>query len=330
MRKRRNMETFNLSFLDVVCCGFGAVILLLVITKIYEPISIQESKVNMEELVVELEKQLNELRGESTVLNEEMLDFEEQISENNERRNKLSGDVSSLEAEFKASQSMAEDSDGVLNNLLAAKQELTEEMKRLLVDYDPLDDGTVGGIPVDSEYIIFVIDASGSMKDGAWNTVIEKISETLAVYPEIKGIQVLSDNGDYMFSSYAGKWIPDSREIRRSITRTLNFWQPSSNSNPREGIAQAINAFYAPDRKISIYVFGDDFAGGDQRIITVEGVCRYIAQINKADRFGNRLVRIHGVGFPTRASSNPKDFANLMRKLAEQNGGTFVALPSST
>ena len=83
------METFNLSFLDVVCCGFGAVILLLVITKIYEPISIQESKVNMEELVVELERQLNELKGESTVLNEEMLDFEEQISENNERKNKI-------------------------------------------------------------------------------------------------------------------------------------------------------------------------------------------------------------------------------------------------
>ena len=223
MRKRRNMETFNLSFLDVVCCGFGAVILLLVITKIYEPISIQESKVNMEELVVELERQLNELKGESTVLNEEMLDFEEQISENNERKNKLSGDVSSLEAQYKASQSMAEVSDGVLNNLLAAKQELTEEMKRLLVDYDPLDDSTVGGIPVDSEYIIFVIDTSGSMRNGAWNTVIEKVSETLQVYPEIKGIQVLSDNGEYMFSSYSGKWIPDSREIRKNVTQTLRF-----------------------------------------------------------------------------------------------------------
>ena len=180
----------------------------------------------MEELVVELERQLNELKGESTVLNEEMLDFEEQISENNERKNKLSGDVSSLEAEYKASQSMAEVSDGVLNNLLAAKQELTEEMKRLLVDYDPLDDSTVGGIPVDSEYIIFVIDTSGSMRNGAWNTVIEKVSETLQVYPEIKGIQVLSDNGEYMFSSYSGKWIPDSREIRKNVTQTLRFWAP--------------------------------------------------------------------------------------------------------
>ena len=324
MRKRRNMETFNLSFLDVVCCGFGAVILLLVITKIYEPISIQESKVNMEELVVELEKQLDDLKGESTVLNEEMLDFEEQISENNERKNKLSGDVSSLEAEYKASQSMAEVSDGVLNNLLAAKQELTEEMKRLLVDYDPLDDSTVGGIPVDSEYIIFVIDTSGSMRNGAWNTVIEKVSETLQVYPEIKGIQVLSDNGEYMFSSYAGKWIPDSREIRKNVTQTLRFWAPLSYSNPAPGITQVISTFYSPDKKISIYVFGDDFSSG-----SVEAVCRTVARVNKADRFGNRLVRIHGVGFPSGGASKPVQFANLMRKLAEQNGGTFVALPNS-
>jgi len=60
MRRRRNMETFNLSFLDVVCCGFGAVILLLVITKIYEPITIQKSQEDMQELVIRLENELNE------------------------------------------------------------------------------------------------------------------------------------------------------------------------------------------------------------------------------------------------------------------------------
>ena len=154
--------------------------------------------------------------------------------------------------------------------------------------------------------------------------VIEKVSETLAVYPEIKGIQVLNDEGDYMFSSYAGKWIPDSSEIRRNITRTLRFWNPPSDSSPVEGITEAINTFYTPDRKISIYVFGDDFSRG-----SVEAVCRYVAQINKADRFGNRLVRIHGIGFPTQTgTSNGAKFANLMRKLSEQNGGTFVALPT--
>ena len=32
MKKRRSIEVFSLSFLDVICCGFGAIILLLVLS----------------------------------------------------------------------------------------------------------------------------------------------------------------------------------------------------------------------------------------------------------------------------------------------------------
>jgi hypothetical protein len=317
------METFNLSFLDVVCCGFGAVILLLVITKIYEPVTIQKSKEDMQELVIRLENELNELRGDSTVLNIELDEIKEQLSENTKKKNKLAGDLSEKQGEFSATQAISEESSGLLNSLLSAKQMLTDEMKRLLKDYNPIDDSTVGGIPVDSEYIIFVIDTSGSMFQGPWNLVIEKITETLAVYPTVKGIQVLNDEGEYMFSTTSGSWIPDSPAIRRNITRTLQFWNPYSDSSPVEGITEAITTFYDTDKKISIYVFGDDFPRG-----SVEAVSRYVARLNKADRYGNRLVRIHGIGFPTQTgTANGARFAHLMRKLSEDNGGTFVALP---
>jgi len=33
-RRKRAPEDINLSFLDVICCGFGAIILLLMITKV--------------------------------------------------------------------------------------------------------------------------------------------------------------------------------------------------------------------------------------------------------------------------------------------------------
>jgi hypothetical protein len=161
------------------------------------------------------------------------------------------------------------------------------------------------------------------MFQGPWNLVIQKITETLAVYPTVKGIQVLNDEGEYMFSTYSGRWIPDSPAIRRNITRTLQFWNPYSDSSPVEGITEAITTFYDTDKQISIYVFGDDFPRG-----SVEAVSRYIARLNKADRYGNRLVRIHGIGFPTQAgTANGARFAHLMRKLSEDNGGTFVALP---
>lgn len=323
MRKRRDMETFNLSFLDVVCCGFGAVILLLVITKIYEPVTIQKSQEELQKLIVTLEQELNLIRGESTVLNQTLTEVREQLSENDEQKNRLTGDLSELQGEFTASKALADEKTAEMNGLLSAKQSMTEIMRRLLKDYRPKDETTVGGIPVDSEYIIFVIDTSGSMTQGPWNLVIQKITEILAVYPKLKGIQVLNDEGEYMFSSYAGRWIPDSPSIRKNITSRLQYWNPYSDSSPVEGITEAINTFYDRDKKISIYVFGDDFPRG-----SVEAVCRYVARINKADRFGNRLVRIHGIGFPTQiGTANGAKFAHLMRKLSEQNGGTFVALP---
>ena len=37
MRKRRGVEEFSVSFLDVICCGFGAIILLLMLTKTFQP-----------------------------------------------------------------------------------------------------------------------------------------------------------------------------------------------------------------------------------------------------------------------------------------------------
>ncbi len=323
MRKRRDMETFNLSFLDVVCCGFGAVILLLVITKIYEPVTIQKSQEELQKLIVTLEQELNLIRGESTVLNQTLTEVREQLSENDEQKNRLTGDLSELQGEFTASKALADEKTAEMSGLLSAKQSMTEIMRRLLKDYRPKDETTVGGIPVDSEYIIFVIDTSGSMYQGPWNLVIRKITETLAVYPRVKGIQVLNDEGEYMFSSYSGRWIPDSPSIRKNITSRLHDWNPYSDSSPVEGITEAINTFYDRDKQISIYVFGDDFPRG-----SIEAVCRYVARINKADRFGNRLVRIHGIGFPTQiGTANGAKFAHLMRKLSEQNGGTFVALP---
>jgi hypothetical protein len=48
MRRRREMAEFSLSFLDVICCGFGAVILLLMITKTVQPQIIEASTVNLE------------------------------------------------------------------------------------------------------------------------------------------------------------------------------------------------------------------------------------------------------------------------------------------
>lgn len=324
-RKRRELEIFSLYFLDGMCCAFGAVIMLLLITKAAEPRIIEQARADGHGLIAALQEELFEIRGETEQLERELKGTEGDRRRADETIARLQADLGRIRGQYEASRAM-EPAEGLEGELRATRQRLTEEMRRLLADYRPPEnDTTVGGIPVDSEYIIFVIDTSGSMFQGPWRLVLRKVSEVLRVYPRIKGIQVMNNNGRFMFPAYAGKWIPDSPTARQQIMNVLATWNPYSDSNPAAGIAEAINTFYEPGRPMSIYVFGDDFPAGQ-----VEAVARYVERINQADASGNRLVRIHGVGFPTQFAGgyigNGMRFANLMRTLCERNGGTFVAL----
>ena len=69
---RRDVEVFSLSFLDAICCGFGAVILLLVLTQVGEPVVIEKSREDLKGLVLKLQQELVEIRGTSEVLNREL------------------------------------------------------------------------------------------------------------------------------------------------------------------------------------------------------------------------------------------------------------------
>src|SRR5690606_25835144 len=111
---------------------------------------------------------------------------------------------------------------------------------------------------VDSEYIIFIIDTSGSMFQNAWQRVMQEMQNVLNIYPEVKGIQIMNDMGEYMSPSYRGEWIPDTAGRRDAIMDRLRNWNAFSNSSPVEGIQNAIRTFYDPNKKISLYVFGDD------------------------------------------------------------------------
>ena len=326
--RRREIEGVSLSFLDVVSCGFGAIILLLVLVKVFEPVVLEESITNLEGYLADLQQDLYDLRGESRALNRTMLRREDLQKEQLEKLMELNAQLEALQARHEKTLDKTRIANTIEGRLADAKQSLTEEMETLLADYKrPEDDSKIGGVPVDSEYVIFIIDTSGSMYNYAWPLVLQKVSETLAVYPRLKGIQVMNDMGNYMFSQYANTWIPDTDARRRAIIDRLRTWNVFSNSSPVEGITKAISTYYRPDRKISLYVFGDEFSGR-----SIQQVVDVVDRINRADRQGERLVRIHGVGFPVQFANPPRyqetgiKFSILMRTLCERNGGTFVGL----
>jgi len=327
VKPRRPVEEMSMSFLDVICCGFGAVILLLMTTKFIPPTVLETSPTHLNGTVMARQDALFQIRGETDKLRRELTDKQRELDSDLMSLAQLERELTEILGKYRTSKSEAEESTVTEKKLAEAKQSLTEEMERLLGANFERADNTVAGIAADSEYVVFVIDTSGSMFNYAWAMVTRKLGETLAVYPALKGIQVMSDQGEYMFPQYAGKWIPDSPARRRAILERMKTFNPFSLSSPVNGIEKAVRVFQGPDRRISVYVFGDDFTGN-----SVEEVCDQVDKINAPDANGKRPVRINAVGMPTLFHANPPPaslyrFAALMRELTYRNGGTFVGLP---
>jgi hypothetical protein len=327
---RRAIEVFSMSFLDMISCAFGAIILLLVMSMALEPATLEHMTAELEGTVDTIKDSRDQLVAKAKSLQRELADKQQVLAEVQEALNQLEAELVTAEGRDAQIQAKADAQLQVKKELESVLQKLTTEMKSLLSDptyQPPGKDALIGGIPMDSEYIIFVIDTSGSMLIAAWPLVIKKIDQVLNVYPEVKGIQVVNDMGHYMFQEYAGRWIPDTPARRKEVIRRLRTWKSFSNSSPVEGIRHVVRTYARSDKNISLYVFGDDFASG-----SIDAVAREVIRINRRDASGTPRVRIHCFGFPVlflasaRGVGNITRFAHLMRVLAEQNAGSFVGL----
>lgn len=323
---RRETEVFSMSFLDCICCGFGAIILLLVLSEFGVPIQLEKSRVDLNARIEKLSEELFQLRGTSTVLERELRGRIEQLSEEQQRVARLRGDLSAIEGQYKASESEKEASKTIAESLAAARLALIEETrKRQLSGRQETYDEPIAGVPIDSEYVIFVVDTSGSMQTQNWRYAEQKMEEVLNIYPKLKGIQVMDDEGGYMFSEYRGKWIPDSPARRKAILDRFRGWQAFSNSSPSEGIIAAIRTFWTRQHSISLYMIGDEFTGP-----SIQEVVDTVDRINRSGKSSERLVRIHALGFPIPGQypqHTSMRYATLMRILCARNGGVFVGLP---
>jgi hypothetical protein len=328
--KRRDAEVYSLSFLDVICCGFGAIILLLVLSEFGQPIVIERSRQDLQSQVKKLQEEVFAIRGESEILQRELQGRVDLLLR--ERRNlaKVAGDVSSIRGQFDASRQDAAVSNILENELLSAFQELEAENKRLMQTSrtrQRIQTQAVGGIPVDSDYVIFLIDTSGSMQGGHWETAIEVMREILDIYPRLKGVQIVDDNGRELFGGTRGRWLTDSPALRTDIVQRMRSWRSFSDSSPADGIELAIKNYWSADKRISIYVLGDEFTGE-----SIQGALDAVDRINRPDSSGRRRVRIHAVGFPEAPGMTPFTnirFSALMRAMCERNDGTFVGLTNT-
>ena len=325
MRRRRSVEVFSLSFLDCICCGFGAIILLLVLTEVGRPVVLEKSRKNLDGQVRALTEKLYAIQGETTELTRELEGSRATLDQERQKLARLAGDLSAIQGQYSTSTQDASVSNKVEGELVAAYQKLSKEMERLLKERAkrPATEA-IGGIPVDSEYVVFVVDTSDSMTDNHWDTNLAIIDEILGFYPHVLGLQIMNDQGAYMFENTKGQWLADSVEQRAEIRRRAKHWAAFSQSNPVPGMEEAIRTYWAPDKRISVFVLGDEFTGK-----SIQAALDSITALNKPGADGRRPVRIHAIGFPEGPGMSPDTnirFSALMRLVCSQNNGTFVGL----
>lgn len=312
--RKKEFEIFNLSFLDVISCGFGAVVMLVLISKTHDDVSTQDQgKVeNLLKTVMSLENTISEL--EQTI-DSQLLKSNQLLTE----KKQLELSTTQVSKEIQQQQAKESSLSDSVQGLSLVQSTLKQASISTPKTKNTERDKEVGGIPVDSDYVIFIVDTSGSMKQ-IWRRVSSEIVNVLNIHPKVKGFQILNDMGTPLISGYNGKWMPDTVTRRNRVIKLFNNWAEMSNSSPVEGIQVALRKYAKPNITTSIYVFGDDYTGG-----SYDAVIRKISKQNSLARSGKRLAKIHGVGFVSAGTTNK--FSILMRELSKQNGGAFLALP---
>jgi len=307
MMRREAPDAFGTAFLDIISCGFGAIVLLILIFK-FEPdvsglASVKNDDANAK--IKQLYGLVDELKAEPAIDSEQSAKAKAAM---------LKTAQAKLERAMAETAKPQQTSSELKKQLGALQKQIKKQQIAGTSENDQSrQDDEVGGIPVDRDYVIFIVDTSGSMKE-IWHKVMREIDNILTVHPQLKGFQVINDNGNYLVSGYAGKWMKDTPSMRKRAMKLFSSWASISNSSPVEGIETALTRYSKYTKDLSIYVIGDDFTGTnfDQVILRTR-------QLNKG------RARIHALNFISPNASTDR-FSTLMREICRENQGTFLTL----
>ena len=311
--KKKSFDIFNLSFLDIISCGFGAVVLLVLISNTAENAS-QLSIVEVERLLGQIISIENRIDGLAQKIDQQKKRNHDQFVKSKGLGRTVQKLSTSLSIKEKEEKILAGDLEG-----LSLVQSTLQRVSISPSTTNTARDEEVGGIPVDSDYVIFIVDTSGSMQS-IWGRVSREILNVLSIHPKVTGFQILNDQGKSLISGYSGRWIPDTPQRRKNVMKVFDRWTDASNSSPVEGIEMALKRYAKPRQSMAIYVFGDDYTGS-----SYDPIINRITKMNTLQLNRQRLTKIHGVGFLSNRTTGR--FAILMRELTKKNGGTFLALP---
>jgi polyhydroxyalkanoate synthesis regulator phasin len=303
-RKRRGaFNPLSLAFLDVMSCGFGAVVLLFLILDHtaqeeqgeVDP-AVEEEAALLDEEVEEGEENLVRLRntlddvslevveaqGRATRIQQEIEDFRQQLAAlegdtlaSEESVEQLRADVESMEEELLRLQASApEDTGG------AAREFLGDGERQYL-----------SGMYMGGNRILILLDVSASMLDetlvnvirtrnlpeenrrnaAKWRRAVRVVEWVVSQLPLNSQYQVYTFNDDIapVLEGTAGEWLDVSnRELQEGLSQSLATLVPQSGSNLQRGFEAVTALAPVPD---NIYLITDGLPTLSNRRNNMEG-----------------------------------------------------------
>ena len=358
MRARRRFETFSLSFLDIMSCGFGAVVLFFVIInatmakrsdELNKDLSVRAEMLRVE--VVEGEENLVELRNT-------MEDLEKRRVEAQGKARRILEMIREKREELANLQKSTVAREESIEKLQSDLKSLEEDSKRLSAASDrPSDEGTrvrsyVGegdrqyltGVKVGGQRVLILLDVSASMLDDTvvnvirrrnlpeaqkirspkWQralATVEWITTQLKVDSQFQ-IHTFSEDAGAALPDTAGRWLDtaDPENLAAAIAKVREI-VPGGGTSLWQAF-ESLSALDPPPDNIFVVTDGLPTHGDTRpRGTTVSGKDR-LKFFEKAVGLLPARVPINVVLFPMEGDA---DAASAFWKLAIASRGSYLA-----
>lgn len=275
--KRRETEVFSLAFLDCICCGFGAVLLIFILSVSQQKSRDTETLDDVAERVRKMEVTKNATQAEVAQL-EQMLAAAQ--SELDRLKTKSTGEQANLTNRQKELLLLLQQTGALkdaLDNLLGEKKALpTEDVQSMPI---PNEDRRqyLTGVKFEGTHVLFLVRVSGSMLGDSideaitllqepdfkkreapkWQRVVRSLEWMIANLPPDTNFQVLLFNDETvpLVTSRTDNWIPRTdKAIMKEVLTKLHALVPGGSAN----LERAFNYIrYMPTLPDSIVLFTD-------------------------------------------------------------------------
>ncbi|OHE89347.1 MAG: hypothetical protein A3G75_06700 [Verrucomicrobia bacterium RIFCSPLOWO2_12_FULL_64_8] len=175
--KRREVQVFSLSFMDVICCGFGAVLLIFILTTGRQSHISESDLAQLRTILGRLERELDIERVDNERLAKSMtatnLDLNRVREQNTVEQKKLT----TLQQDLKMLLQQATTLNTELSDLRLLKQAVPEEKKETAPVPNAGRENYLSGLKIDGEFVLILLRASGSMLDDTIDGAVARLED---------------------------------------------------------------------------------------------------------------------------------------------------------